>query len=67
MKAISEYLGHYSPEFTEKTYVYQKEPVYDCTILSEVWEILHPDKVDNDCPEVLVIPFTDDDYLSMFT
>lgn len=66
MKAISEYLGHYSPEFTEETYVYQKEPVYDCTILSEVWEDLCPEKIDNDCLEVLVIPFTNNDYLSMF-
>ena len=39
MKAISEFLGHASPDFTEEVYVYQEEIAYDCTMLEEVWKL----------------------------
>ena len=44
MKAISEFLGHASPDFTEEVYVYQEEIAYDCTMLEEVWENTRPER-----------------------
>lgn len=62
MKAVSEFLGHASPDFTEDVYVYQKETVHDCSILTEVWENIRPEaaKVKN---EVLTIPFSRNEYI----
>lgn len=62
MKAISEFLGHYSPDFTEDVYVYQEEDVYDCSILEEVWESCRPKTEEKEGPEELFIPFSDEDY-----
>ena len=42
MKAISEFLGHSSPAFTEEVYITQKEIAYDCSILAEIWEEVKP-------------------------
>ena len=42
MKAISLYLGHGSPDFTENVYAYHEVLAHDCTILEEVWEVLKP-------------------------
>ena len=38
MKAVSEFLGHHSPDFTEDIYVYQEGTAFDCSILSEAWD-----------------------------
>lgn len=38
MKAISEFLGHHSPEFTDAVYTYCEEIAYDCTVLQEIWQ-----------------------------
>lgn len=65
MKAISEYLGHHSPKFTEETYVYQEKTVYNCTLLSEIWKILASEEIDEDHVDEFDIPFTDEDYYSM--
>ena len=42
MKAVSEFLGHYSPDFTEEVYVYHEEIAYDCSMLAEEWENIRP-------------------------
>lgn len=62
MKAVSEFLGHASPDFTEEVYVYQEETVHDCSILAEVWETIRPgtSEVKN---EVLTIPFIRNEYM----
>lgn len=62
MKAISEFLGHYSPKFTEKVYIYQDDEIYDCSILSEVWESCRPIEESKEDVEELFIPFSDEDY-----
>lgn len=42
LKAISEFLGHASPEFSENVYITQKEVAYDCTVLVNVWKDVKP-------------------------
>lgn len=67
MKAVSEFLGHSSPNFTEDVYVYQDETAYDCSMLSEVWENIRP-KVDEELGyNHQFIPLTDEDYMSFMT
>ena len=61
MKAISEFLGHYSPEFTEEVYVYQEEKIYDCSVLCEIWEISRPPNEKNE----LLVPLSDSDYYAL--
>ena len=62
MKAVSEFLGHASPDFTEDVYVYQKETVHDCSILTEVWENIRPEAAEAK-NEVLTIPFSRNEYI----
>lgn len=52
LKAISEFLGHASPEFSEEVYITKKEVVWDCTILTKNWEDI---KIESDKPEILKI------------
>lgn len=66
MKAISEYLGHYSPDFTSEVYVHHDEIVHDCSSLSEEWEQLTPTKEKGSVTE-LYIPFDNQDYTSLFS
>lgn len=61
MKAISEYLGHYSPDFTNEVYIHQNEIVYDCSMLNEEWKQLAPVKKNKPVDE-LNIPFNERDY-----
>lgn len=58
MKAISEYLGHYSPDFTNKVYIHQDEVVYDCSSLEQEWELIAPknDSIEKG-DEIITIPF----------
>lgn len=64
MKAVSEYLGHYSPDFTEEVYVQQVEEAYDCSSLCEEWEgIAAPDT--GQCRDVCALPFGSEDLLSL--
>lgn len=42
LKAISEFLGHASPEFSENVYITQKEVAYDCTVLGNIWKDVKP-------------------------
>lgn len=60
MKAISLYLGHATPEFTEDTYIYDEPVVYDCTEMEEIWKILKPD-APSAGEEVYEIPFDIED------
>lgn len=65
MKAVSEFLGHYSPDFTEEVYVYQEEIAYDCSMLEEEWESIRPE-IDNKMGlDEIFIPFTNEDYISL--
>ena len=66
MKAISEFLGHASPDFTEEVYVYQEEIAYDCTILEEVWENIRPESGAKLEQDELFVPLTDEDYEFIF-
>lgn len=52
LKAISEFLGYASPEFSEEVYIMKKEVVWDCTILTKNWEEI---KIESDKPEILKI------------
>lgn len=65
MKAVSEYLGHHSPDFTEDVYVHQEEAVYDCSSLNEEWEwMMAPDREEQKQQEsVLRLPFEEEDLL----
>ena len=65
MKAVSEYLGHSSPDFTKEVYVTQAEPIYDCTILTEIWEFVKPVSMKAE-QDTLGIPFTEEDYKVFF-
>lgn len=58
MKAIAEYLGHYSPDFTNNVYIHQDEVVYDCSSLEQEWALIAPksDSAEKG-PETLTIPF----------
>lgn len=55
VKAISKFLGHATPEFTEKVYITQKKVCYDCTILEKYW--LRMKKTHVKQSPVLEIPF----------
>lgn len=55
VKAISKFLGHARPEFTEDVYITQKEVAYDCTVLEKYWNRMQKPVVMEE--EVLVIPF----------
>jgi len=55
VKAISKFLGHARPEFTEDVYITQKEVAYDCTVLEKYWNRMQKTVVTEE--EVLVIPF----------
>ena len=61
MKAVSEFLGHASPAFTEEVYITQKEIAYDCSILQEVWEEVKPTSERDGYSD---IPFTEKDLQS---
>ncbi len=62
MKAISEFLGHASPVFTEEVYVHQEEVAYDCSVLEEEWENIRPNNTEKLGQDELFLPFTDEDY-----
>lgn len=64
MKAISEFLGHHSPEFTDDIYIYHPEQIYDCSSLQTEWEALAQNDSQADTPITMEIPFTDNDYMS---
>lgn len=66
MKAVSEFLGHYSPDFTEDVYVHENVQAYDCSMLSEVWENCRPKNDTNLGIEEQTIPFSDEDFRSLF-
>lgn len=66
MKAVSEFLGHYSPDFTEDAYIYQEEVAYDCTILTEVWENIRPKNRAELGLDTLNVPLTNEDFTSLF-
>ena len=66
MKAVAEFLGHYSPDFTEEVYVYHEEVAYDCSMLSEEWETIRPENSGKLGMEEVYIPFTNHDYASLF-
>lgn len=66
MKAVSEFLGHYSPDFTEDVYIHQNEVAYDCRIMSEVWENIRPVKEQKGDKKALIIPLDGADYRSFF-
>lgn len=55
MKAISKFLGHARPEFTEDVYITQNEVAYDCTVLEKYWNRMQKNIVTKS--EVLEIPF----------
>lgn len=55
VKAISKFLGHATPAFTEDVYITQKETAYDCTVLEKYWERMQKPVVTQD--ENLVVPF----------
>ena len=61
MKAVSEFLGHASPAFTEEVYITQKEIAYDCSILNEVWKEVKPTPERDGYAD---IPFTEKDLQS---
>ena len=63
MKAISEYMGHHSADFTKNVYIYTEDAIYDCTILYKIWEETRPDIDDNRTD--IYIPFTDEYYYSL--
>lgn len=64
MKAISEFLGHHSPEFTDDIYIYHPEQIYDCSSLQTEWEALAQNDSQAETPITMEIPFTDNDYMS---
>ena len=59
MKAISEYMGHSTPEFTEDVYVTAPMVVYDCTPIQKEWDSLRPKPAVADVFR-FTIPFTDE-------
>ena len=65
MKAISKFLGHASPDFTEEVYIYQEEVAYDCAILEEVWESIRPENGEKLGQDECFVPFTDEDFESI--
>lgn len=65
MKAISSYLGHASPAFTEDVYIsHTEEYIYDCTIMEEEWNSLRPKNETNE-PAMEYIPFDSEDLKSL--
>nr|WP_317282252.1 tyrosine-type recombinase/integrase [uncultured Sellimonas sp.] len=66
MKAISEFLGHHSPDFTQEVYVHQSEIAYDCSMLVDEWKIIRPKSNEKEGLNELFIPLTDEDYVSFF-
>ena len=66
MKAVSEFLGHYSPDFTEEVYVYHEEIAYDCSMLAEEWENIRPENEQKMGIDEIFIPLTNEDYASLF-
>lgn len=63
MKAISLFLGHKTPEFTDAVYVHKAQQVYDCSTLEEEWSFLKPKKEIKNIPS---IPFSSNEYQSLF-
>lgn len=61
MKAISEYMGHHSADFTDNVYIHSEDTVYDCTILNKIWNEIRPDST-KDNNTVIINPFTDQYY-----
>lgn len=57
VKAISTFLGHATPEFTEDVYIAAEEVAYYCTILTKIWNKLHSPQ--NKEPELLNIPLAE--------
>ena len=66
MKAISEFLGHSTSDFTDEVYVHHEEIAYDCSMLEDVWEEVRPDNTKDNEICLLHIPFTNEDYASYF-
>lgn len=66
MKAISEFLGHSTPDFTDEVYVHHEEIAYDCSMLEDFWEEVRPDNTKDNEICLLHIPFTNEDYASYF-
>ena len=63
MKAISLFLGHKTPEFTDAVYVHKAQQVYDCSTLEEEWSFMKPKKEIKNIPS---IPFSSNEYQSLF-
>lgn len=63
MKAVSEFLGHYSPDFSEEVYVHHEETAYDCSTLCETWENIRPKNNTEVGERALILPFSGADYL----
>ena len=66
MKAIAEFLGHSTPDFTDEVYVHHEEIAYDCSMLEDVWKEIRPDNAKDKEICMLHIPFTNEDYASYF-
>ena len=62
MKAVSVFLGHSTPDFTENVYVHTEETAYDCSILQE--EYLKYCSREKHASKITIeyLPITDDDY-----
>ncbi len=65
MKAVSEFLGHYSSDFTKGVYVHQDEIAYDCSIMEPLWESIRPENEEKVGLDELFLPFTDEDYAAL--
>lgn len=63
MKAVSEFLGHYSPDFSEEVYVHHEETAYDCSTLCETWKNIRPENDTEVGERELILPFSGADYL----
>lgn len=57
MKAISSFLGHAKPEFTENIYISPKEIAYDCTILEKYWNRLQKPEIVEEIFVIPIVPF----------
>lgn len=62
MKAVSTFLGHHSPNFTEEVYVHQEEVTYDCSMLEDEWENIRPLSRQELSNIPMDLPISDEDY-----
>ena len=62
MKAVSVFLGHSTPDFTENVYVHTEEIAYDCSILQEEYLKYYSREKHASKITIEYLPITDDDY-----